>query len=139
MPGVKAYLTDASHFRGEAERVVLPSSEEEVCALLREAQRARAPVTIAGAGTGLTGSRVPQGGTVLSTEKLNRILQVYKNPATSPSGGLARLQPAVTLKQLEEAAQADCLFYPPDPGEKAAGVTSVCVPEMLSLPNVAVA
>ena len=56
------YLIDASGYRGSAERVFLPSSEAEVAAILREATALRKPVTIAGAGTGLTGGRVPHSG-----------------------------------------------------------------------------
>ncbi len=114
MTELAPYLQDASQFRGEAERLLLPSSEQEIAQALREAQRTGTPVTVAGAGTGLTGGRVPQGGLVLSTEKLNRILEIQ--------GGWARVQPAVTLKQLEEACAAQGLFYPPDPGEKAASL-----------------
>ena len=112
MTSLEPYLKDASHFRGEAERLLLPSSEEEIARILREAQKAGTPVTIAGAGTGLTGGRVPQGGAVLSTEKLNRILEI--------SADSARVQPAVTLRGLAAAAEENGLFYPPDPGEKAA-------------------
>ncbi len=120
MTGLEPYLKDASHFRGEAEKLLLPSSEEEISRILREAQQTGTPVTIAGAGSGLTGGRVPQGGGVLSTEKLNRILEVRADP--SLQGGTVRVQPAVTLKQLEEAISAQGLFYPPDPGEKAASL-----------------
>lgn len=118
MTGIEPYLKDASHYRGEAEKLLLPSSEEEISRLLKDAQKNGTPVTVAGAGTGLTGGRVPKGGIVLSTEKLNRILELKKEP----SGGFARVQPGVTLKQLEEAARKEGLFFPPDPGEKAASL-----------------
>ena len=115
---LKPYLKDASHFRGEAQGLLLPASEEEIARIVGQAQQAGTPVTIAGAGTGLTGGRVPQGGLVLSTEKLNRILEFEWNVARSE--GLVRVEPAVTLKELETALDPKGLFYPPDPGEKAA-------------------
>ena len=120
MTELAPYLKDASNFRGEAERLLLPASEREIAQTLREAQRTGTPVTVAGAGTGLTGGRVPQGGIVLSTEKLDRILAVE---AASPlEDGIARVQPAVSLRRLEEATSAKGLFYPPDPGEKSASL-----------------
>ena len=56
-----AYLEDASGFCGYADRVIVPEDEAGVVAALREASGAGVPVTIAGAGTGLTGGRVPLG------------------------------------------------------------------------------
>lgn len=106
------HLKDASHFRGEAESIAFPETEEQVACLLRQAYRRRKPVTVSGAGTGLTGARVPQGGIVLCTERMNRILKV--------NGRAAVVQPGVTLRALETALQPRGLFYPPDPGEKAA-------------------
>ena len=120
MTQLDPYLQDASHFQGKAERLLLPISEQEISPILREAQQSKTPVTIAGAGTGLTGSRVPQGGVVLSTEKLNRILEFEWD--VSHAQGSVRVQPAVTLKELETLLDPKGLFYPPDPGEKAASL-----------------
>lgn len=106
------HLQDASHFRGEAEAISFPETEEQVSYLLRQAYRQKKPVTVSGAGTGLTGARVPQGGRILCTERMNRILKL--------SGETAVVQPGVSLKALEAALEPRGLFYPPDPGEKAA-------------------
>ncbi|HUQ92794.1 MAG TPA: FAD-binding protein, partial [Bryobacteraceae bacterium] len=59
------YLEDASGHRGEAEALFVPSSEEELSALLHQATLSATPVTIAGAGTGVAGGRCPQGGWVI--------------------------------------------------------------------------
>lgn len=115
---MEAYLKDASHFQGQAEKVLLPSAEAEVCQILRKAQAEKISITVAGAGTGLTGGRVPQGGQVLSTERMNRILSIEWNETRND--GWVRLQPGVSLKELDAALEAQGLFYPPDPGEKAA-------------------
>lgn len=114
------HLRDASHFRGKADRVFLPTSEGEVASLLRTFQKQGTPVTISGAGTGLTGARVPQGGVVLCTEKMNRILEVRWD-GTSPAG-IAVVEPGVSLGQLDAALEPQGLFYPPDPGEKKASL-----------------
>ncbi len=108
-----AYLEDASGFRGHAERLFTPAGEVEVVEILREASTSRTPVTIAGAGTGLTGGRVAQGGWVLSLEKLRR-LEIGAGRATCGSG--------VLLRDLHAAAVQSGQFYPPDPTETAAAI-----------------
>jgi FAD/FMN-containing dehydrogenase len=107
------YLTDASGYRGSAERVFVPESEAEVAGILREATAARTPVTVAGAGTGLTGGRVAQGGWVLSLERLNRI-EVHPSYAVCGAG--------VLLRDLHTSAAASKQFYPPDPTENGASI-----------------
>jgi FAD/FMN-containing dehydrogenase len=84
-----------------------------VVAVLREASAAAVAVTIAGAGTGVTGARVPMGGWVLSLEKLSR-LEVGTGYAIAGAG--------VLLRDLHAAAQASGQFYPPDPTETSASI-----------------
>jgi FAD/FMN-containing dehydrogenase len=105
------YLEDASGFRGHAERLCVPNSEEEVSEILRLADAAKTPVTIAGAGTGVAGGRVARGGWILSVEKL-RDLHIHPGFAVCGAG--------VTLANLHEAARASGQFYPPDPTETLA-------------------
>src|SRR5207245_2009895 len=83
------YLADASGLKGRAERVLIPADEAGVAAVLREASAGGVPVTIAGAGTGVTGGRVPFGGWVLSVEKLAH-LEVYPGSAIAGAGVLLR-------------------------------------------------
>ena len=111
-------VKDASHFQGEAQQILTPSTEKEIARILREANAARTPVTASGAGTGLTGARVPQKGILLSTERMNRILQIDWD-GRSPEGSVL-LEPGVSLRDLETALKAKGLFYPPNPGEKKA-------------------
>jgi FAD/FMN-containing dehydrogenase len=107
------YLTDASGFAGWAERVIVPADEAEVIAVLAEAVRTQTPVTIAGAGSGLTGSRVPQGGWVVSLERFRK-LEIEQ--------GMARVGPAVSLMELRDAAAKTKQFYAPDPTEISASM-----------------
>jgi FAD/FMN-containing dehydrogenase len=107
------YLEDASGLRGHADRVVIPADESGVVAALREACAGGIPVTISGAGTGVTGARVPFGGWVLSLEKLNH-LEVHS--------GYAIAGPGVLLRDLHAAAQRSGQFYPPDPTETSASI-----------------
>jgi FAD/FMN-containing dehydrogenase len=106
------YLTDASGYRGAAERVFVPESEAEVADILREASATLTPVTIAGAGTGLTGGRVPHTGWVVSLERLRR-MEIHAGYAVCGAGVLLRdLQAAASPRQ----------FYAPDPTENGASV-----------------
>src|SRR5580698_7838852 len=107
------YLTDASGFTGWAERLIVPATEAEVVETLREAVKSATPVTIAGAGSGLTGSRVPQGGWVLSMERFRKL---------EIEPGLARVGPAISLLELRDASARTGQFYAPDPTEITASV-----------------
>src|SRR6266576_1203942 len=106
-------VEDASGFRGQADEIFTPHSEADVIAFLRRASEASTPVTIAGAGTGVTGGRVPLGGALLSLEKLN---QLEIRP------GLAVAGPGVLLADLHTAAAATGQFYSPDPTETSASI-----------------
>ena len=73
---MQSFLSDASNLAGgRAERVVFPETAEEVARVLAAATRERTPVTVSGAGTGIVGGRVPFGGVVLATDRLNRIVE----------------------------------------------------------------
>ncbi len=109
----RRYVEDASGYRGRAERVLTPQSGDEVAAMLAEASAAEMPVTVAGAGTGVTGGRVAEGGWVISTEKLDR-LEVRE--------GVALAGPGVSLQSLHAAAARSGQLYPPDPTEWTASV-----------------
>ena len=87
--------------------------EAGVVAALQEASAAGIPVTIAGAGTGITGARVPFGGWVLSMERLNR-LEVGQGYATAGPGAL--------LRDVHAAAARSGQFYPPDPTETSSAI-----------------
>ncbi|MGH9679370.1 MAG: FAD-binding oxidoreductase, partial [Candidatus Acidiferrales bacterium] len=106
-----AYLEDSSGFRGQAERLFIPEDENGVAEVLLRAARERVPVTISGAGTGVTGGRVPQGGWLLSLEKFTR-LDIQLGKAFADAG--------VLLRDLQAAAAATAQFYAPDPTETMA-------------------
>ncbi|MEO7653102.1 MAG: FAD-binding protein, partial [Bryobacteraceae bacterium] len=104
---------DASGFAGEAERLAAPASEAELLEVLRAAASGRVPVTIAGAGTGVTGGGVPQGGWLLSLAKFNA-LKIEPGRATAGAGAF--------LADLHTAAARSGQFYPPDPTETWAAI-----------------
>ncbi len=111
---IQSYLADSSNMRGgHATRVVFPESASEVAEVLAQATREETPVTVAGAGTGIVGGRVPFGGIVLATDRLNRIKEITREG----DGGRAVVEAGVVLADFQRAVAARGLTYPPDPTE----------------------
>lgn len=96
--------------RADPEVVVRVTSAQQVSEIFKLAQRERIPVTPRGAGYGLSGGAVPViGGIVLSTEKMNRILEIDKENL------MITVEPGVITGDIHRAVEAEGLFYPPDP------------------------
>ncbi len=110
---MNSYLEDASGLKGHAEEVFVPASESELIEIVGRAGRDRIAVTISGAGTGVTGGRVAQGGWVVSLEKFQRL---------EISGGHAIVGAGVSWEALAAAAQRTGQFYAPDPTERTASI-----------------
>jgi FAD/FMN-containing dehydrogenase len=73
-PGILGgYLTDASNLHGRAAALYRPRTAEEVAEILAECQRTGTPVTVTARRTSTTGAPVPDGGVLLSTERLDRV------------------------------------------------------------------
>lgn len=113
LDALEGNYADASGYKGWAELVFTPASEEEVLGIVREAVHTGTPITIAGAGTGLTGSGVPQGGWLISLERFRR-LEIEQ--------GFARVGAAISLLELRDAAAPTGQFYAPDPTEISASL-----------------
>lgn len=113
---IQAFLSDSSNLEGGyAARVALPESADEVAEILRAASAERTPVTISGAGTGIVGGRVPFGGVVLATDRLNRIKEISRDE----SCGRAVAEAGVMLSDFQRSVEAEGLLYPPDPTERS--------------------
>jgi glycolate oxidase len=105
------YAYDATDLSALPDLVVFPVSAEEIAAIVVLANQHRFPVVPRGAGTGRVGGSVPiQGGVVLVTKRLNRILEI------NPEDMVAVVEPGVITGVLKRAAAAQGLYYPPDPG-----------------------
>lgn len=109
---IQNYLTDASNYKGSCEAVYIPQNKDELIHILKDANQQKTKVTISGAGTGLTGARVPDGGIVISTEKLNKIIEI------DTSDNYVVVEPGVYLSHLLDELKMINYFYPPDPTEK---------------------
>ncbi len=107
------YVEDASGFKGHADRVHIPRNEAQLTAILADASANQTPVTIAGAGTGITGGRVPFGGVVVSLECFREI---------TIQDGSASVGAGVLLREVQAAAASSKQFYAPDPTEISASI-----------------
>jgi D-lactate dehydrogenase (cytochrome) len=114
---IQDFLSDASYLQGgHASRVLFPQTAEEVAEILAEATRTETPVTVSGAGTGTVAGRVPFGGIVIATDKLNRIKQIIHD---DQGGGRAIAEAGVILRDFQRAVESERLLYPPDPTERS--------------------
>ena len=97
--------------------VVFPESTSEVADILRLADAERIPVTARGAGTGLSGSVIPDpSAIVVCFERMNRVLEV------DTENHMAVVQPGVRLNELDEVLRPLGLVYPVYPGEYSASL-----------------
>ena len=112
---IQDYLSDASFVRGgNALRVIFPETAGEVASILRNAGNSKTPVTISGAGTGTVAGRVPFGGIVIATDKLNRL----GNLVPTNGGGRITAEAGVRLIELQRTVESQGFIYPPDPTER---------------------
>ncbi len=108
---IQNFLVDASNTKGYCDAVYFPESEEDVIEILKKANNDKTLVTISGNHTGLTGSGIPRGGIVISTEKLNKIIEINTKKEC------AIVQPGVILADFLAEVKNRNYLYPPDPTE----------------------
>ena len=95
--------------RHQPDLVVFAECTEDVSKVLAYAHRNRVPVTTRGAGVGYVGGCVPvEGGIVLTTERMNKILSI------NPEDGVAIVQPGVITGHLQDAVRDVGWDYPPE-------------------------
>src|SRR5690242_15738635 len=112
----RAYEQDAlTAYRQLPLLVVLPSTTEEVAAVLRICSSLGVKVVPRGAGTSLSGGALPLAdGVILGLAKLNRILDIdYDNRTVT-------CQPRVTNLAISKAVEARGFYYAPDPSSQIA-------------------
>jgi glycolate oxidase len=108
---LKAYSYDGTtNWIREPDVVVFPTEAKAISEIVKLANREKIPVTPRGGGTNVSGGSVPwQGGIVLCTTKMNRILKIDKENLT------ASVEPGVVLQDLTLKLAKEGLFFPPDP------------------------
>src|SRR5919107_1973266 len=112
----RAFETDGlTSYRQMPLAVVLPSSTEEVSAIMRFCHDQRVKVVPRGAGTSLCGGAIPQeDAIILGVAKMNRILE------TDFENRTARVQAGVTNLAISQAVSPEGFFYAPDPSSQLA-------------------
>ena len=94
--------------------VLLPSSTEEVQAILRLCHREKIPFVARGAGTGLSGGALPvENGIVISLARMNRILEVDLPNAR------VTVEPGVINLDVTARVAPQNYFYAPDPSSQS--------------------
>lgn len=99
-----AFLEDAAHFPGgHAGGLIAATNEADVAQALGD----HMPVLPVGAQSSLTGGATPMGDVVLTTSRLNRILDIGTDRV--------RVEAGVTLADLDQALRRAGRYYPPGP------------------------
>jgi len=94
---------------------VLPSTREQVSAILKFAQAEGVPIVPRGAGTSLSGGALPrEDGILIGMGRMKRILEIdYEN-------GCVVVEPGVTNLNITKAVEAQGFYYAPDPSSQVA-------------------
>jgi FAD/FMN-containing dehydrogenase len=110
------FLEDASGYRGEADQAFAPATLGELRDIVARAVASNTPITIVGAGTGLTGAAVPHGGWVVSLNRFRKL---------EIGNGRARCGVGISLQELQDEAAKTGQFFGPNPTEYSASLGGV--------------
>ncbi|MFO7821541.1 MAG: FAD-binding oxidoreductase [Lentisphaeria bacterium] len=137
------YLVDESRHRGRAEALVFPKNTAELAAAVKYAHDKNWEITASGARTGIAAGAVPEGGVLISLERMNRVLSLTKD---GKGHYILRCQAGVILSEVRSLlsngeakgmgwSEADKemlreiagqhYFFPPDPTETTATVGGI--------------
>jgi glycolate oxidase len=114
--GRRAFETDAlTAYRRMPLAVVLPTTTEEVSAVLKYAKANRIRIVPRGAGTSLCGGALPlEDAIVLGVSRMNRVLEIdFHNR-------FARVETGITNLAISAAVAEEGFFYAPDPSSQLA-------------------
>jgi glycolate oxidase subunit GlcD len=112
---VLVYECDGSTaFKSVPDAVVLPSSTEEVAAVVRLCARAGIPFLARGAGTGLSGGATPcESKVVISLVRMNRLLEL------DLENRLALCQTGIVNLEISKGVAPHGLYFAPDPSSQS--------------------
>lgn len=105
---------ESYHTEHQPEAVAFPENAQEVSDIIKVAGEYNKPVVPFGVASSLEGSVIPyDSGVVIDFSEMNQILEVKEEDF------LVRVQPGVTLSQLNQELKKYGLFFPVDPGADA--------------------
>lgn len=93
-------------YTGTARAVLRPGTTGEVSLAVAACAEANVPIVAQGGNTGLTGGGVPQGGIVLSLERMARVREV------DPVNASITVEAGMTLSEVQAAAEAAGMLFP---------------------------
>ena len=137
-----AYLVDESKLEGNAEWLFFPKTEAEIISIINFLRERKIPAYISAARTGIVGSSVPRSGSIISIEKMDKMLGfgVDKNNGKY----FCRFEPGITLKAINDEIskkeldkikeltpdaisrfieENESYYYPMDPTEMSASIS----------------
>lgn len=102
------YSVDASYYEIAPAAVAYPADEHDVSQICEYSSSNKVPITARGAGTGLLGQSLSDGGIILDfTKHMNRILEVENDHVI--------VQPGIVKAVLDKELKKRNKFLPPDP------------------------
>lgn len=107
------YLHDSTELQGlagRADAVVAPAGVDAVRRLVAWCYEHEVPMVPRGGGTGFAGGAVPEGGVVVSLERLDRVR------AFEAEFWRMHVEAGLTTAKVHRLARESGLYYPPDPG-----------------------
>ena len=137
------YLKDESGLKGWSDLFYFPENVNDLKDIIKNLCSKKEKITVQGNRTGISGGAVPRGGAVITTQKLNRVLE-FEFDADKKEGYLT-LEAGVTLEEITKGLKAKrfdtslwseksklhlenyrhsdiLLFFPPNPTETTATI-----------------
>lgn len=104
----QVYSVDASYYEIAPAAVVYPADEHDVSQICEYSSSSKIPITARGAGTGLLGQSLSDGGIILDfTKHMNKIIEIEDNYVI--------VQPGMVKGILDKELKRKNKFLPPDP------------------------
>jgi len=114
------YLHDESRSTGFADSISFPKTEADVIEVVNAIRGQGGSITVQGARTGITGGAVPNGGHILSLQRMDAIGDIQRDDSTGTATII--VQPGALLQDIYRAVEGEGLFFPPDPTETSASI-----------------
>lgn len=107
---IENYCEDTM-MRGSPDAVVVARDEQEVADILKYCNAVGIPVTFCGSQTSMTGASVPNEGLLISTEKLEGLIDISQEGSET----IAVVRPGMVTAEFQKALAGAGYFYPVGP------------------------
>ena len=104
-----AHSRDVSGLEMVPEGVARAATDQDVIDVIRESASTHTAVTAAGSQTSMTGASITDRGVLLSLRAMDRVLDI------DPSRKIARVEPGLTIGDLNRILAEHGLLFAPDP------------------------